>query len=279
MASRGGYNDVPNIFSQDEVHFDANAFDNFIEDHGTLFKHYKAIPCTGGDIDKGSMRSTHLDHTCSNGFYYKEGRCFLGVFDNNQTKKHYKAEGIIDSSMTTLHVPRYYIGTSREPCDHIFFYQDDRLELADETIVVPKWEKLECSPTGIDRPMFPISRVEYVVDSFGNEYLQGVDFNILNGNIQWLTDHRPQFNQAQGTGGIYSIRYLYRPAWYIAVVLHEIRLVNTFDPATGEKRQIRYPQLLFLQREIYFLDQLNRLNGDSAKEGIAPSSGMNLTIK
>lgn len=279
MASRGTYADNPLIIPPDQVSFDSAAFDNIIEYHGVMFKHWKAIPCTGGDIDKGSMRSTHLDHTCSNGFYFKGGRCFLGVFDNNQTKKHYKAEGIIDSSMTTLHVPRYYANGSNEPCDHIYFYQDDKLELEDESVVVPKWEKLQCSPTGIDRAMFPIVWVEYVVDAYGNEYTVGSDFEVLNGNIHWLTNHRPQFNPAQGTGGIYSVRYLYRPSWYIAVVLHEVRLVNTFDPVVGVKTQIRYPQLLFLQREIYFLDQLNRANGDSPQEGIAPSSGMNLSIK
>lgn len=279
MSNRGVYNDNPNLFTQDQVHFDANAFDNLIENHGIMFKHWKAVPCTGGDIDKGSMRSTHLDHTCNNGFYYKGGRCFLGVFDNNQTKKNFKTEGIIDSSITTLHVPRYYANGSKEICDHIFFGQDDRLELEDDSVIVPKWEKIICSPTDIDRAMFPIIHVEYVIDSYGEEYSRGTDFDLLDGNIKWLGQNRPRYNERQGTGGVYSIRYLYRPAWYIGSVLHEIRLVNTYDPNTGERVQIRYPQLLILQREIYFLDQLNLGSPDMPKQGIAPSSGNNLSIK
>lgn len=275
MATRNNYIENPLNFSQEQIYFDANAFDNIVEAHGIIFKHWKAVPCTGGDNDRGSMRSTHLNHTCSNGFYFKGGKCFLGVFDNNTTKKHYNAEGIIDSSITTLHVPRFYQGGDCQ----IFFGVNDRLDLLDESIVVPKWEKIECSPTGIDRPMFPIVNIEYVIDMNGKEYFQGNDFIIVDGNIHWVGQNRPQFNQSFGGGGIYAIRYLYRPSWYIGVVLHEIRLCNTVDPNTNEKKQIRYPQLLLLQREIYYLNELNRAEGDSPREGLAPSSGMNLTIK
>ena len=35
MANRGGYVEDPLIFSQDQVSFDANAFDNFVEAHAT----------------------------------------------------------------------------------------------------------------------------------------------------------------------------------------------------------------------------------------------------
>jgi len=275
MASRGGYVEDPLIFSQDQVSFDANAFDNFVEAHGIEFKHWKAVPCTGGDNDRGSPRSTHLNHDCSNGFFYKGGKCFLGVFDNNTAKKHYRAEGIIDSAITMLHVPRFYKGNECQ----IFFGISDRLDLVDESIVVPKWEKMICSPTGTDRPMFPIVKIEYVIGMNGEEYVEGTDFEIVNGNIHWISQHRPQFFQELGTGGVYAARYLYRPSWYIGVVLHEIRLVNTYDPADGTKKQIRYPQLLMLQREIYYLNQLRNEENDEPREALAPSSGMNLSIK
>ena len=45
MAIRGNYNESPFVFSQDQLSFDATAFDNFIEAHGIEFKHWKAVPC------------------------------------------------------------------------------------------------------------------------------------------------------------------------------------------------------------------------------------------
>jgi len=275
MAIRGNYNESPFVFSQDQLSFDATAFDNFIEAHGIEFKHWKAVPCPGSDSDRGSPRSTHLNHTCSNGFYFRGGRCFLGVFENTNTKKFLNVEGIIDSSIMTLHAPRFY----KESGCQILFGVNDRLDLADDTIVVPKLETMVCSPTGIDRPMFPIVKMDHVIDAFGKEYAEGSDFSIVNGNIHWIGQNRPQFVQGTGDGGIYSIRYLYRPSWYVNLVLHEVRLVNTFDPTTGVKSQVRYPQLLIVQREIYYLNQLHNSQEDTSREGLAPRSGMNLTLK
>lgn len=275
MATRGNYLEQPLQFSNIQLSFDPIAIDNFVESKGVIFKHWKAIPCTGGDNDRGSMRSTHINHTCSNGFYFKGGNCFVGIFDNDITKKFYNAEGIIDSSISTLHVPRFY---KNNECQ-LLFGVNDRLDLEDETVVVPKWEKMECSPTGLDRAMFPVVRVEYIIDMNGKEYQENSDFLIENGNIRWLSQNRPQFNQDIGGGGIYAIRYLYRPSWYVSVVLHEIRLANTFSPDTGEKTQVRYPQLLIIQREIFYLNELNNAERDASREGIAPGSGMNLSIK
>ena len=275
MATRGNYIENPLQFAQDQLYFDPFAFDNLIEAHGVDFKHWKAVPCAGGDTDRGSPRSSHLNHTCSNGFYYRGGKCFLGVFDNNSTKKYFNVEGIIDSSITTLHVPRQY----KESDCQLFFCVNDRIDLVDETVVVPRFEKMICSPTGIDRAMFPIVKIEYVIDMNGKEYFEGSDFVISGGNLQWIGQNRPQYIQSTGDGGVYQIRYYYRPSWYVSVVLHEIRLCNTVIPQSSEKIQVRYPQLLILQREIYYLNELNRAEDDTSREGLSPSSGMNLTIK
>ncbi len=262
------------IISQDptSVLFSKELFDSLVSDHSLQFCHEKAIPCSGSNTDISNVRSSHADHNCENGFYYKKIETpFSAVFTNNPNAKMFKTEGIIDSSTAWIICPRTYDGTDKT----IYFSPYDKIRIVDKEfkeILVPYWEKLEISATGVDRARFPICSVEYILDGDGKEYFEGVDFVIDNHNVRWLTQNRPMYNPVQGHGGVYSIRYLLRPYFYILSVEHEVRISTTIDEF-GEKKQTRFPQYLKCIREVWFRNEDNTQQKNDVREGFAPNSG------
>ncbi len=90
------------------VSFDPVAFDDRIQSNGIKLKHFKAVPCAGSDTESGSIRSTHEEHGCFNGFHYKLAGCFTGVIQNNPVNKVVRPEGLIDSSTAYILLPRFY---------------------------------------------------------------------------------------------------------------------------------------------------------------------------
>lgn len=259
------------------INFPIEAFDNDANDQGVGLVHYKAVPCAGSDADRGSMRSTHREHDCENGFYYKLGGKFKGVLSNNPSSKIVKPEGILDTSICYIILPRFYADTQQQ----MYFATYDKIDFAvqDSSIWVPYWEKITHSQVGTDRARFPIAQIEYIIGPAGKQYTENVDFKIQNGVIVWISQNRPGFNQMSGEGVPYSVRYLYKPSFFVNKIIHQIRLLNTFDPSTGEKKEIRFPSLLECVREVEFENISNSTQYDSLAEEVAPPSGANFGPK
>ncbi len=160
-------------------------------------------------------------------------------------------------------------------------YGFDRIFIADtefKKILVPTWEQMQASTTGIDRLRFPACKVTHIIDKNGKPiYVEGQDF-IINqaGDLQWTSQNRPQFNAVLQEGGVYSVRYLYTPFYYVAEVLHEIRVSTLANPDDDSKIQIRLPSYLRTVRERYFRSQDNTDVENSNREGTVPASGANL---
>lgn len=267
-------------FDNLNVNFDPDFIDEDIRAKGVRLRHFKAVPCPGSDTESGSIRSTHHEHTnCYNGFIYKDAGCFIGAIQNNPGSKVVRPEGLIDSSTCYIVLPRFYEDTETQ----LHFGTWDRIEVAkcdEPSMWTPYWEKLQYSQTNIDRARFPIQQIEYVIDANGNEYQENADFKIVNGNIHWINPSRcPGFSLMTGNGMPYSVRYLYKPAFYVNRCIHQIRILNTVNPNTGEKKQTRYPYLLECIREIDFLSRSVSTEEDFANEDRMPISGISFGPK
>jgi hypothetical protein len=259
------------------VNMDPIAFDDIILSAGIKLKHFKAVPCAGSDTESGSIRSTHDEHGCFNGMHYKFAGIFTGVIQNNPINKIIKPEGLVDSSVCYILMPRFYDDSQEQ----MHFATFDRIEVAnanEPSMWVAYWQKMQASQTGIDRTRFPIEKIEYVIDAMGNEYIENVDFQILKGNIQWINPtNQPGFDLMTGHGTPYSVRYLYKPAMFVNRAIHQIRILNTIDPATGEKKEVRFPYLLECIREIEFLSRPVTDEYDPSNEDMMPGSGFNFS--
>lgn len=255
------------------ITFNIDAFDDAIKSQGVLFEHWRAMRCSVGMIDKhDSVRRPHEHHqNCSNGFIYTMAGEFQALLTANQLNKNITDIGKLDTSLATATCPRFYAESDIRP----YLAPYDRLYYRDETILVPNWELVEASPIGLDRLAFPAVEVHDVEDSRGIKYFPG-DYAIQNGQIKWLGQNQPGQDPETGKGIIYTIRYIYRPFWYIKYMIHEIRVAQAESPLTGERLLEKMPQTVMLQREYVFLnEEKDELAPDasSARQQRSPSDG------
>lgn len=236
--------DLPNA----AISFDIDAFDQLLRSQGVTFTHYRAMKCPVGMIDEFDTRRPHEDHSdCSNGFLYTKAGEVTALFAGNSTSNNATEAGYVDGSTVNVTLPRFYDDGSE---DRIYIAPFDRLYLAEEGIVVVNWQTYRHSDMAVDKLTFPVVFVQDLVDAQGRRYASG-DFEIREGRIYWGRN-RPGMDPETGRGLICSVRYTYRPYWYVKNLVHEVRVTQAEDPYTGVRKVQRMPQAIVLQREYIF---------------------------
>lgn len=229
------------------VYFDVPAFDNVITSHGVTMCHWAGIRCPVGLVDRNSGRRPHDDHEgCSNGFLYRYQGEVTCLFSGNSTTTNLNAPGLMDGSSVNITFPRFY---DTDPDKFVYVANFDRLYFKEEKIQVVTWQLLEHSLTGSDRPQFPALCVLDLVDSRGVSYAEGIDFEVRAGLINWLGQNRPGLDPDSGRGRIYSVRYTYRPYYYVERLVHEVRVAQALNPVTGARESERVPVAAIINRE------------------------------
>ena len=263
---------IPQI-ENTQVSYDAEAFDNLISGHGTKLIHFRAMRCPIGVSDRNDIHHSAADHKgCSNGFVYHRVGCVTGFFQSNQAGPYMLPEGMLENSSTNVTFQRFYDGTD-EP---VIIAPFDKFYLADCATQVVTWELVESSVLGLDRAQYPILHVEHLVDSRGVEYQFGVDFDLADGLVRWLTQKRPGFDVKIGRGTIYSIRYRFEPHWYVNRLIHDIRVMAITDPLTFETKQTRLPYCVSMHREFVHIANQRSENGDDSGDSRSSPSGSTL---
>jgi hypothetical protein len=225
--------------------FDLGAFDRAIRDHGITYIHYSAVRCPVGLANRYDTRRSHEDHEgCSNGFIYTRVGEVTALFTSNG--KSLTPDHVSDSHVQAT-LERFYSDNPTKACLIAPF---DRLYLQEEAVQVVDWTTYEHHASGIDRLPFPAVQVELLVDSQGVRYQQGLDFVVQpNGQLRWIGNNRPGVDPESGQGLVCSVRYTYRPYWYVTRMLHEVRVARQIDPTTGARILARGQQSAALVRE------------------------------
>jgi hypothetical protein len=266
---------------REDVSFDVEAFDSLIRSHGVVLEHYAATLCPIGIQDMDDMR-THLNHSeCSNGFIYDKIGEVEGWINSNGSSPQWEAYGIQDGSSVTLTLPRFYDQRfDGHACECPIMVQHyDRFYLRDIQVTVVNSQRFEHNQTGIDRMAYPVVAVQSLIDSSGKRYHEGVDFDVIDGLIKWKPMKSPGYDpggglDGTGTGVVCSIRYSYRPYYYVERLLHEVRVSKDTNPYTGEVTLVRMPYQILLRREWSFENE-ERVARDkpSDRDVPAPRSG------
>jgi hypothetical protein len=239
------------LLPEESTTLDVVAFDHLVRIRGVKFVHHRAIPCPVGLTDENDVHRTHADHSgCSNGFIYKPIGRVTAVFTSNATDPKKVNEGMFDGSTVVITFPRFY----DEPADkRIMVRPIDRLYLEEEDLLVAIWDKTHRRNDGQpDRAEFPIVKVEHLVDANEAWWTQGVDFDVIAGNIVWRAGRGP------ATGTVFSVWYQYRPYWYIDRLIHEIRVSPVPDYLDGNliaMERLAYGAMC--QREYVYRNQQN----------------------
>jgi hypothetical protein len=256
------------------ITMDVDSIDDLIRSQGVMFEHWTAMRCPVGMIDRhDSLRRPHEHHEgCSNGFVYtKEGEV-QALLTGNGLGVEQKDLGVLDSSTASMTFPRFYSSEDCQEEKRIYLAPYDRLYYKDEGILVTNWETVEAHLTGYDRLDFPPVEITRLMDNQGISYTSD-DYRIVNGQIQWKGNRQPGRDPETGKGRIYSVRYRYRPHWYIKSLGHEIRTVNVDDPISGERRAEKMPQNCIVQREFIFLNQEKDESASDARQTRSPAEG------
>lgn len=239
-------------FASDAVSFDAAKFDEFIRSNGVTLVHWRAMRCPVGMTDPDDIRRPHDHHqNCSNGHIYTyAGKLTVG-FMSNSTDARFMDAGRLDGSTVTVVLPRFYddkpdVRVQVDTFDRMYLPLDDS-----QDITVPAKQTFSTSATGIDKLHFPVVHVQDFVDADGARYAEGADFDVRGGQIHW-GERRPGLDARLQKGKVCSVRYSYRPYWYVKSLIHEVRLATVTDEFTMERRTEQMPQACALQREFFF---------------------------
>lgn len=238
--------------------FTHEAFDLAVHSQGITLQHFQAMPCPIGKIDKFDIRSSsHDDHgssglgACSNGFLYRPAGNITCLFLGNNTNWKTEETGTLTGATVRITIPRTYDDNTNSA--QVLPY--DRLYLLDDAITVDNWQLVQTNLNGVDKLNFPVVSVIFLVDSSGKQYYSSIDYEIVNGQIKWLTQNRPGIDDTTGLGVVYSIRYRYRPYWYISDLIHEVRVAQAEE--NGQRVVKRMNQQVVAQREYVFESDKN----------------------
>ena len=248
--------------------FDLQAFQDGIRAHGLRFTHWRGLRNPVGIIDKYDSRRPNPDSPLAvNGMYYFKAGVVIALAIGNTKETKASDGGMVDASTCQFTPMNEYEDSGKR----VFLAPFDKLYLEEESVLVTRHELVEASPTGIDRPKFPAIEVLDCIDSKGIVYHQCTDFDIgLEGQILWK-DKRPGQEVDTGKGVVYGIRYVYRPHWYVARLIHEIRVVQQEDFLTGNRKTVQAPQSALIHREYFFEDAAADSGTRASEEG--PASG------
>jgi hypothetical protein len=271
VATRQAETNFALSFAPVTVSFDPDAFDLALASQGVKYVHYRSFKCPVGLTDRFDQRATHDDHSgCSNGHQYVRAGIVTGIFTSNNMKSDQSDIGLLDGSTVQVTLPRTY-----DDCDgEVMVSPFDRFYLCEENVTVPHQQLVEAHITGTDKLSFPAVKVYDAMDSAGKKYGPD-DFSIDNlGRIVWKGGG-PGFNEQLQKGNVYSIRYTYRPFWYVDRLIHEVRIAQV---DTGVERQtIRMPQSFSLNREyVYEKARKDTLapNPDDPRQVKSPRQGV-----
>lgn len=262
-------------FKNNQVNFDPVILDKTIVSHGIRFVHWIALHSPIGLIDKYDSRrpDVEADTFTSNGRYYIKAGILMGLMSGNTKDARAIEGGIMHSAVAQFTPTRFYECGPNQESQRVYLSVFDKLYLEQEDILVSRDELASFSEDGWDRLDFPAVQVQAVVDANGIRY-ECCDFQVEKGGIKWV-GKRPGINPNTGKGVIYSIRYRYRPHWYVERLLHEMRLVSSEDQLRG-RLVIPMNQSCIVNREYVFLNKLKaeEANGpQNAESARAPSDG------
>ncbi len=244
--------EIPNT----SIQLDMVAVDGFLSSHGVKLTHFRALRCPVGLTDRHDQNQSHEDHAeCSNGYLYTQAGDMSCFFLGNSQQPEWKDVGKLTVGMVQTSFPRFYDAAPAggggdsgdgDPVDICVF---DRFFL-NESITVSYWQTVQYNPAGIDRLHFLATKVIDLVDNLGIKYKQDVDFKLQNGRILWF-GRAPGVDPENQRGRVYSIRYRYRPYFYLQRFVHEVRVSRQVD-ADGNVTVVPLPQSGVLTREYMF---------------------------
>ena len=229
-----------------DVSIRGESWDQLAENRGIRFIHRVAAPCPNMKSLVDNNHAPECPFCDGSQILYVQDKEIFGTFTNNQLEKMFEVQGVWEIGTAVITFPTEY--PDGEQADFNVF---DKLECPDFQIRLSDLK--EYNDTGITGAKYPIINVcdlTSVSDGVLKKYIQGTDFNIVDGNIVWVVGLEPAYNTIEEMGEVLSITYSANPVYNVLQTLHELRV--TQQMVNGQKIAKRLPQQVLVKRDFLF---------------------------
>lgn len=174
---------------------------------------------------------------------------------SNSVEKQFEYNGIWEVGTAVVTFPTEY--ADGEQAEFALY---DRLVVQDYTVRLYEKKEYEPRTGGLQQLRYPIHNVENLItvtDTAIKQFVEGVDFNVVNGLIEWVPGQEPDYDTAADTGQIYAVSYYANPVYIVMQPMRELRVSQQMLP-DGTKVAIRLPQQIVVKRD-YFVNKPEKL--------------------
>lgn len=223
-----------------------DSHDQILRNRGIRFMHYKATPCPNMNrLDDNSHVPDCPFCDDSGWLYYGDPKLITGTFMSNSLEKLFERQGIWEIGSAIVSLPTVYDdGTEAD------FNSYDQLHVLDYEVRL--WELKEYEPTvSLQQQLrYPITQIDYMSVINGpalRELEEGVDFNIVDGNIEWIAGKQPSYSNTTESGDTFTVSYFANPVYNVVQTLRELRV--TQEMVNGAKNARRLPMQVLVKRD------------------------------
>ena len=89
-------------------------------------------------------------------------------------------------------------------------------------------------------------------------YTAGVDFNIVDGEIEWISGQEPPYDSINERGTVLTISYFCNPVYSVLQSMRELRVTQEY--VDGQKVARRLPQEVLVKRD-FLVNPAEKLAG------------------
>jgi hypothetical protein len=231
-----------------DVSIYGQSWDQLAQNRGIRFIHKQAAPCPNMKVLNDNNHQPNCPFCDGSQIIYVNEKEIWGTFSNNSLEKLFEIQGVWEVGTAVITFPTEYPDDQSQADFNVF----DKLVCPDFQVRMTDLKEYDSTFPSMSLK-YPIERVfnmSSVVNGVLKEYVQGVEFNIVNGEIVFVSGLEPAYNDIEEIGEVLSITYSAGPVYNVLQTLHELRA--TQQMVDGQKVAKRLPQQVLVKRDFLF---------------------------
>lgn len=185
-------------------------FDDFVKQHGVPVKIFRTLLCPNVKSVDGAEHEIDCEVCKGSGFLDTKPLCTLAFIQSVENSTEHFSEGYYDGNTILVTFPQ-----------GIELQYFTLMKITDESDIFT--ERVVRSGGNIDVLKYVAFVIHVLIDKNGQEYYQGNDFNVCEGNIDWIPGKGPD------RGTIYSIHYETETQFRAIKAMHVNRFAHIRD--------------------------------------------------
>ena len=221
------------------------SFDQLLNQRGIRMIHRKAVPCPNLQSVNTNSHQPGCKFCDDSGILYYGDQEIWGTFQGNSIEKTFEAHGVWEVGSAVVTMPTTYADGSQAD-----FNTYDSLLMPDFEVRLWELKEYEPRPDNTQELRYPVTKIEYassISNGVQRFYTVGVDFNIVDGKIEWVYGQTPFYDVSRDVGETIVYGYFANPVYIVLQSLRELRV--TQEMVNGVKTAIRLPQQILVRRD------------------------------